>query len=67
MLHYGPVWASSEQNKRNLTIIKTLTLKILLPSIVFHDQIYIFMMIFMALSYLLLIYGLFFLRGGNVS
>ena len=34
-LHQGPVGASSEQNKRNLT----LTLNLLLPSIAFYNKI----------------------------
>ena len=36
-LHQGPVGASSEQNKRNLTL--TLTLNLLLPSIAFYNKI----------------------------
>ena len=49
--------------KRNLTLI----LNLILPSIVFHNQICVFFMIFTALSFLRLIHGLLFIRGGNVS
>ena len=38
-----------------------------LPSIVFHNKIYIFIMIFTALSFLRLIYGFFLIWGGNVN
>ena len=52
MLHHGSVEASLKQNKRNL---KTLTLNVLLPSIIFHYKIYVFIIIFTAFSF----YGLF--------
>ena len=45
MLYHGSVGVSSEQNKRNLT----LTLNVPLPSIVFHNKIFVFIMIFTAL------------------
>ena len=64
MLHHGSVGTSSEQNLRNL--ILALNLNLLLPSIVFHYKICIFVMIFTALSFLWLIHGLYFALGGNV-
>ena len=42
MLHHGSVWASLKQNKRNLkkpNLNPNLTLKVLLPPIVFHNKI----------------------------
>ena len=65
MLHHGSVGVSSEQNKRNLTL--TLNLLLLLPSTVFYNKICVFIMIFTALSLLLLVHGLFIIWGGNVS
>ena len=58
-LHHGSVGASSEYYKRNLTQRLTLTLNLLLPSIVFHNKICGFIMIFTALSFLPLIHDLF--------
>ena len=55
MLHHGSVGASSEQNKRNLT----LTLTVPSPSIVFQNKIFVFIMSFTALSFLRLTHGLF--------
>ena len=49
MLHHGSVVASSELNKRNLT------LNFLLPSIVFYNKIFVLVIIFTALSFLRLI------------
>ena len=43
---------SSEQNKKNLTPTLTLTIHLLLPSIVFHNAICFFVVIFTALSFL---------------
>ena len=51
----------------NLTLTLTLTLNFLLLFIVFDNKIRVFVMIFMALSYLRLIYRLFFIREGNAS
>ena len=59
MLHHGSVESSSEYNKRNLTL--TLTFNVLLPSNVFHNKIFVLIIIFMALSFLRLIHGLFFI------
>ena len=58
MLHYGSVGASSEKNKRNLTQTLTQTLNLLLPSIVFHNKICVFIMIVTALSFLRLNHSL---------
>ena len=65
MLHHGSVGVSLEQNKRNLT----LTLNVPLPSIVFHNKIFVFIMIFTALLFLRLYsYSLLIsYTGGNVS
>ena len=63
MLHQGSVRASSEWNKRNLTL--TLILNVILPSIAFHNIICVFIMIFKALSFLRVIHGLYFIGGGN--
>ena len=49
--------ASLERNKRNLTL--TQTFKLLLPSMVFHDKICVFITIFTTLSFLRLIHDLF--------
>ena len=57
MLHPGSVGRSSVQNKRNLTL--TLTLNVPLPSIVFHNKIVVFIMIFTGLFFLQLTHGLF--------
>ena len=46
MLHHGKMRASSERNKRNLTL--TLTFNLVLPSNDFHNKICVFMMIFTA-------------------
>ena len=55
-----PPWGVSlEQNKRNLTLTLTLNLLLLLPSTVFCHKIFVFIMIFTALSFLRLIHGLF--------
>ena len=54
MLHHGSVGASSEKNKRHLD----LTRNIPLPSIVFHNKIFVFIMIFTALSFVRLFHGL---------
>ena len=51
----------------NLTLSLTLTLNFLLPCIVFDNKICVFIMIFMALSFLRVIYGLFFIWEENVS
>ena len=67
MLHHGSVGASLEQNKRNLTLTRTLTLDLLLPPIVFHNKNCDFVMLFTELSFLQLIHCLFFIWGGNVS
>ena len=56
MLHHGLEGASSEYNKRNLTLTLTLNLQLLLHSIVFHNKICVFFMIFTTLSILRLIY-----------
>ena len=66
MLHHGSVGASSEQNKRNLTLNLTLTLNLLLPTIDFLIK-FVSIMVFKALSFLRLIHSLFLTRGGNVS
>ena len=55
MLHDGSIGDSSEQNKIKLT----LTLNLLLPSIVFHNKICVFVMIFRDSSFSRLIHGLF--------
>ena len=57
--------ASWEWNKRNLTL--TLTLNLLLPSLVFYNKFWFFIMIYTALSFLRLTSGLFLRWGGNVS
>ena len=59
MLHHESVWASLQQNKRNLILAKTLTLKFPSPFIIFHNKNYVFIMVFAALSFLRLIYGFF--------
>ena len=51
MLHHVSVGVSAEENKRNLTLTLALNLPLLLPSIVFYDEICVFIMIFMALSF----------------
>ena len=66
MLHHGSVGASSEKNKRNLTLNLTLTLNFLLPTIDFLIK-FVSIMVFKALSFLRLIHSLFLTRGGNVS
>ena len=58
ILHHAPLGASSELNKKKLTL--TLTLNLLLHSIVFHHEICVFIMIIMALSFLRFIHGQFF-------
>ena len=59
VLHHGSASASLKQNKRNLTLTLILTLNILLPSIVFHNKIKVFIIFFMTFSFLRLIHGLF--------
>ena len=49
------------QNKINITLTLTLTINLLLPSIVFHNKICVFIMISTTLSFLGLIYVLFFI------
>ena len=66
MLHHESVGASSEQNKRNLTLNLTLILNFLLPTIDFLIKS-VSIMVFKALSFLRLIHSLFLTRGGNVS
>ena len=61
MLHQGSVGASSEQNKRNLTLI----LNLLLASIVFHNTICVFIIIFTALSFFMAYSKLIFYMGGR--
>ena len=58
ILHHGSVGASSEKNEWNLILILTLTvtLNLLFPSIVFHNKICVFIVIFMALSFVRLIF-----------
>ena len=60
MLHHGSVGASWEYNKRNLTL--TLTFNVPLPSIFYHNKIFLFIM-FTALSFLQLTHGLFLIWG----
>ena len=60
MLHHGSVGASWEYNKRNLTL--TLTFNVPLPSIFYHNKIFVFIM-FTALSFLQLTHGLFLIWG----
>ena len=55
MLHRGLVGASSEQNKRNLTLTLTPTLNALLLFIVFRNKICVFVMILRLYHF----YGLF--------
>ena len=57
MLHHRSVGVSSEQNKRNLTL--TLNLLLLLPSTVLYNKTCVFIVIFMALTFLQLIHGIF--------
>ena len=67
MLNHGSVGASSRYNKRNLTPTLSIILNFLLPSIVFHKKTCVFIMIFMALSFIWIIHGLFIIRVRNVS
>ena len=57
MLNHAPMGMSSEY------LIQTLTLNLLLPSIVFHNKICIFIRIFKVLSFLQLIHSLFSVRS----
>ena len=61
MLNYGQRGRVQNRKKRSLTLI----LNLILPSIVFHNQICVFFKIFAALSFLRL--SLFSKWGGNVS
>ena len=67
MLNHGSVGSSSRYNKRNLTPTLSIILNFLLPSIVFHNKTCVFIMIFMALSFIWIIHGLFIIRVRNVS
>ena len=67
MLNHGSVGASSRYNKRNLTPTLSIIFNFLLPSIVFHKKTCVFIMIFMTLSFIWIIHGLFIIRVRNVS
>ena len=67
ILNHASLGPASELKKINLTLNLTLTLKVPLPSIAFHNKILVLIMIFTALSFLRLTHGLFFTWGGNVS